>query len=386
MSLNTTLSSKNIVHSYDEWTQLHEVVVGHIDGFPGFHLDNSFSLFYWDNIRPFLASKNFYKNRAGEFAWPIIEVETSIIDELREDIQGLVDALETLGIYVRRPSSVVGNVKVQTPFWESIQSSPLNIRDQTIILGTSIVETAPHVRARLFENDYLKPLFLEYMQEGARWLSMPRPVLSMGTLDVNLSTLSPEERLALQDHHAISLPGYKSEIIFDGAQCIRLGKDVLVNVANRNHELGVQWLQANFGGTFDFHRLYRMTDSHLDSMILPLRAGLWLIRNQRVLDFLPEDFHNWDFIVAPEAENDLFPSYVGKNFAIASRFIDMNVLSVNENTVVVNSLYPEMIKVLESRDFNVIPVRHRHRRLFGGGFHCFTLDVHRSGGLESYID
>ena len=34
----------------------------------------------------------------------------------------------------------------------------------------------------------------------------------------------------------------------------------------------------------------------------------------------------------------------------------------------------------------VVPVRHRHRRLFGGGFHCFTLDTVREGGPEDYLD
>jgi glycine amidinotransferase len=70
---------------------------------------------------------------------------------------------------------------------------------------------------------------------------------------------------------------------------------------------------------------------------------------------------------------------------IASRYIDINVLSVNEDTVVVNSHYPELIDLLEKRGFTVAPVRHRHRRLFGGGFHCFTLDTVRAGGCEAYM-
>jgi N-dimethylarginine dimethylaminohydrolase len=35
--------------------------------------------------------------------------------------------------------------------------------------------------------------------------------------------------------------------------------------------------------------------------------------------------------------------------------------------------------------FTVVPVRHRHRRLFGGGFHCFTLDTVRDGPVENYL-
>jgi glycine amidinotransferase len=53
--------------------------------------------------------------------------------------------------------------------------------------------------------------------------------------------------------------------------------------------------------------------------------------------------------------------------------------------VVVNSLFPELIRLLERHGFDVLPICHRHRRLFGGGFHCFTLDVRRSGQIQDYF-
>ncbi|MEK8174880.1 hypothetical protein NKH77_54960 [Streptomyces sp. M19] len=46
---------------------------------------------------------------------------------------------------------------------------------------------------------------------------------------------------------------------------------------------------------------------------------------------------------------------------------------------------PELMRELERHGFTVVPVRHRHRRLFGGGFHCFTLDTVREGGPEDYL-
>ncbi len=379
------MSKRSVVNSYDEWSQLHEVIIGRVDGFLGFHLDNTFNLFCWENLRQFLSSKNFFRSEAGEFTWPLYKIKAKIIEELREDVEGFVEALKGLGVIVRRPSALLGTERIQTPFWQSIQSPPLNIRDQTIILGSTIVETAPHVRSRIFENHYLKPLFYEYMLQGAQWLIMPQPTLCAGALDPSFFALSREERAALEDHHVLSLPNLGFELIFDGAQCIRVGEDVLVNVANRNHELGLQWLQSVFGHTFNFHRLNRMADSHIDSYILPLQPGLWLVRDSKVLDFLPKRFRNWDIIVAPERKRHPFPSYEDNSFTQSSKFLDMNVLSINESTVVVNSLYPELIEKLESRGFNVVPVRHRHGRLFGGGFHCFTLDVRREGGLQSYM-
>jgi glycine amidinotransferase len=80
-----------------------------------------------------------------------------------------------------------------------------------------------------------------------------------------------------------------------------------------------------------------------------------------------------------------FPDYGSEGLNLASRFIDMNVLSLDEDTVVVNALYPELIDTLEEEGLEVVPVRHRHRRLFSGGFHCFTLDCVRAGGAEDYL-
>jgi glycine amidinotransferase len=223
------------------------------------------------------------------------------------------------------------------------------------------------------------------MSKGAQWLCMPQPALCAGALDASFFDLSQEERTALENHHALALPGLGFELIFDGAQCIRLGRDVIVNVANQNHELGFRWLESVLGHTFNFHKLDRVADNHIDSLILPLRPGLWLVRNRKVLDSLPKGFRDWDAIVAPKRKKYPFPTYENTNFTMSSKFLDMNVLSVNESTVVVNSLYPELIKELESNDFDVVAVCHRHGRLFGGGFHCFTLDICREGGLVSYL-
>ena len=70
---------------------------------------------------------------------------------------------------------------------------------------------------------------------------------------------------------------------------------------------------------------------------------------------------------------------------LTTKYIDLNVLSVDEDKIIVNSLFPELIKTLEKHGFTPIPVRHRHRRIFGGGFHCFTLDTVREGSLEDYF-
>jgi glycine amidinotransferase len=71
---------------------------------------------------------------------------------------------------------------------------------------------------------------------------------------------------------------------------------------------------------------------------------------------------------------------------LTSPFIDLNVLSVDPDTVLVNEASPDLQRTLEKNGFTTVPVRHRHRRIFGGGLHCFTLDTVRDGGPEDYLE
>jgi glycine amidinotransferase len=368
------------VHSYDEWSRLEEVVVGVADHYDQHHIDDvTFKVFHFNNIEPVL------RQRRHRDAY--LDIPPEVVRELNEDIEGMVAALEGFGVTVHRPERLDAGADIRTPFWSSRTTAALNVRDQTIVLGDTIVETAPHVRARIFENDYLKPIFYRYLRAGSAWVAMPRPALARGSLDFSYHGGKVQKvGDLLDDAGTRELGDLGYEMVFDGAQCIRLGRDVIVNVANENHRLGFEWLVAVFGDRFRFHRLDRMADSHIDSMIMPLRPGCLLLRSPEYLDYLPESLRKWDVIYAPDPGDARFPDYGDRGFNLASRFIDINVLCLDERTVMVNSLYPELVRLLDRSGFDVVPVRHRHRRLFSGGFHCFTLDCVRAGGCETYLD
>jgi N-dimethylarginine dimethylaminohydrolase len=64
----------------------------------------------------------------------------------------------------------------------------------------------------------------------------------------------------------------------------------------------------------------------------------------------------------------------------------MNLLSLDPETVLVDSRQNKLIEVLEKHKYTVIPVRMRHIYTQGGGLHCATLDTVRDSKLESYFD
>ncbi|MCP4105830.1 MAG: glycine amidinotransferase [Desulfobacteraceae bacterium] len=378
-----------MVNSFDEWSPLKEVLVGSSINYELPELELSFKLFFHD-----VAYSSFYyptyeeaSGDNGDRNSNTKKLRKQYVEELAEDLEGLVEALEKAGIKVHRPMPLNKVIKFKTPYWEAGCIPALNVRDQAIVMGNEIIETPPQVRARYFENDLLKPVFYEYFKSGASWTTMPRPIMTDQSFDT--SYVSGQNTPAIQEVYPQKTSDFDVgfEMMIDAAQCIRFGKNILINVATENHELGFQWLQRHLGDKFIFHRVYRFADNHIDSIILPLKPGTLLLRNPGVVDKLPEPLKKWDKIFAPEPTENIFPEYEEDDLILTTKFIDLNVLSIDEETVVVNSLFPELIKTLEKNGFTVIPVRHRHRRIFGGGFHCFTLDmVRENSSLEDYFN
>uniref|UniRef100_A0AAU3H429 Glycine amidinotransferase n=1 Tax=Streptomyces sp. NBC_01401 TaxID=2903854 RepID=A0AAU3H429_9ACTN len=382
-----------LLNSFDEWSRLREVVVGSAENYVSHERELSFDLFFHDNLAQDNPSRSewYYPRlsaRSEGADRQRLPVARRYVDELNEDLEGLADTLRGLGVTVHRPRTLpAGTAEVTTPAWSASVVPPLNIRDNTLVLGDEIIETPPMIRSRYFETQLLKPLFQEYFRRGCRWTTMPRPLMTDASFDlsyVRTATVGgPTEPIG---EPRPSPWDVGPEMMFDAAQCLRLGRDVVANVSTENHELAVTWLERHLEGRFRIHRVHRLSDSHIDSMVLALRPGLLLVRSEAVADALPPALRRWDRIVAPTPTQNSFPRYDDDALILTSPFIDLNVLSVDPETVLVNESSPELIRTLEQAKFTVVPVRHRHRRLFGGGFHCFTLDTVRDGGPEDYLD
>ena len=71
---------------------------------------------------------------------------------------------------------------------------------------------------------------------------------------------------------------------------------------------------------------------------------------------------------------------------MSSPWVGMNLLSVDQETVLVDDRQEKLIRLLEKKKFKVIPIRMRHIYTQGGGIHCSTLDMVRESKLESYFE
>lgn len=382
-----------LLNSFDEWSRLREVVVGSAENYVSHERELSFDLFFHDNLAQDNPSRSeWYYPRLSARSEPTdrrrLPVARRYVDELNEDLEGLADTLRDLGVTVHRPRALPAETaEVTTPAWSASVVPPLNIRDNTLVLGDEIIETPPMIRSRYFETQLLKPLFQEYFRSGCRWTVMPRPLMTDASFDLSyVRTATAGGPTEPVEEPRPSPYDVGLEMMFDAAQCLRLGRDIVANVSTENHELGVAWLERHLEGRFRVHRVHRLSDSHIDSMVLALRPGLLLVRSEAVVEALPPALRRWDRIVAPTPTENNFPRYDDDALILTSPFIDLNVLSVDPETVLVNEASPELVRTLEDAKFTVVPVRHRHRRLFGGGFHCFTLDTVRDGGPEDYLE
>jgi len=290
-----------------------------------------------------------------------------VIDETEEDLHIFVETLEKLNITVRRPEIIDHEKIFSTIDWEADGLFNYCPRDVVLAIGDTIIEAPSPLRSRLFETAAYKKIFLDYMKSGSRWLSSPTPQLldhCYGTPNGFDNCLKNEEPL------------------FDAANILRVGRDILYLISNSGNELGAQWLQSTLGNEYRVHTCHNLYNhKHIDTTFTFLRPGLVVINPERVnADNMPPLLKSWDKIWCPEMVD---VGYVGK-MSLSSIWIGMNFIMVNPNLAIVEKRQTHMIKLLEKYNIDVIPLSLRHPRTLGGGFHCSTIDVRRTGTLEDY--
>lgn len=163
---------------------------------------------------------------------------------------------------------------------------------------------------------------------------------------------------------------------FDAANLIKANEDILYLVSNSGNKKGAEHIQKLLGKDAKVHLLENIYSyMHIDSTIAFLREGLMLLNPDRIKskEILPKPFCSWDAIWAPE------PYDVGyfAGYCNASKWVNMNLFSVNENLVVLEEHQCDLRKLLEKQKIECAMLPMRHQRTLGGGFHCVTLDLKR---------
>jgi glycine amidinotransferase len=349
------------VSSYNEWDPLEEVIVGVVDGaiFPPWHIAVE---------APIPAGqRDCFRRNAGK---PFPSEE---LDAARRELDQFVGILEREGVKVRRPRPPDQQQPFGAPGWMSTGLYCAMPRDVLLVFGSEIIECPMAWRSRYFETSAYRPLLKEYFLSGAKWSAAPKPELRDELYDY--------EWTALPADGPSGLVITEFEPTFDAADFVRCGRDVFAQKSNVTNDFGIQWLRRHLGDTYRIHVL-EFDDPHpmhIDATLLPLAPGKLLINPERV-PYVPAIFKDWEILKTPQP---VIPEVHKLYFT--SKWINMNLLMLDERRVIVERQDKPMIAALKRWGLIPIPCNFRNFNSLGGSFHCATLDVRRRGTLQSYF-
>jgi glycine amidinotransferase len=299
-----------------------------------------------------------------------------LIDQRNEELDDLSKVISQFNIIVHRPKILDKIVSFSTPSFKSELSSASNVRDLTLVYGNKLIETPTFVQNRYYENTLLYDVYNNNWNSGlgGQWIKAPHTELTEKTIDLG---------------HWGETRDYKNipknfVMAIDGAQFLRIGRDCIVNINSYNQYLGFLWIKSFFPKT-DFHILH-VADNHIDGCLICLKPGVFLVNPlyPNIRDLLPKKFRKWKYLYPKDLTQNIdVRGMTNIDIRLASsRGMDVNVLSIDENTVVVNKRAFGVKDILEKNGFNVVEVTLENGEIFAGGIHCSTLDLVRE---DEYI-
>jgi glycine amidinotransferase/scyllo-inosamine-4-phosphate amidinotransferase 1 len=172
------------------------------------------------------------------------------------------------------------------------------------------------------------------------------------------------------------MPRNSQNFVLDAANILRLGDSMLMLESASGNRAAYDWMCQHFPHVpIELCNFY--SGVHIDSTVVALREGLVLLNGSRVNDAnCPKIFADWQKIYVTDVVPQEFYQY-----PYASKWIGLNMLSIDSDTVIVDAAQTDLIRTLEQRKFTVIPLALRHSRTLGGGFHCVTLDLVRDSEI-----
>jgi glycine amidinotransferase len=368
-----TETPKTIVSSWNEWDPLKHVIVGRADGgcipAPEPALDAK--------VPEDSDMRGQYGPRPQE-----------TVDRANELLDNFANLLTKRGVIVDRPTPLDFNQPTATPDWKTeTMFGCMPPRDVLLTVGKEILEATMSYRCRWFEYLCYRPLLQQYYMDDPqmRHESAPKPRLTDADYrpDYLSEKIGDQKRLEwTADKYFVTT---EEEPLFDAADVLRFGKDLVVQHGFTTNLKGIDWLQRHYPD----HRVHAVNfpgdpyPIHIDATFTPLRPGLILNNPQRRLpDAQRKMFekNGWEIVDAAQPAHNSPPA-----LCYSSVWLSMNVLVLDPKTVCVEKTEVYQAEQMDKLGMNVIEVELRDAYAFGGGLHCCTADVYREGGCEDYF-
>jgi scyllo-inosamine-4-phosphate amidinotransferase 1 len=286
-------------------------------------------------------------------------VPDQVIKEASDDAYAFIDLLEDHGVKVYRPEIVDWRRTVAGLNHVTNGMHSWSARDLLLTVGDMVIECPTPCISRQHEHLAFQEIKNQAIADGCRWIAAP------------VARMQPAE-CVIKDGKIKLTERYP---IFDAANVLKFNDKLLYLVSSTGNYAGAKWLQNIVGNEFEvivWDNVYRF--AHIDSTISVINNNTVMLNADRVTgEILPNFLKSYNKIWV----HDCKPSGFYK-FPYASKWIGMNTLMVNPETIFVDKIQTNLHKQLRGIGLNVVELELRHSRTLGGGFHCITCDLERS--------
>lgn len=332
----------------DEWSPLQEAIVGRAE-------HSHFPSEPREHLEAIMPTEHLDQFRAGN------PFPSQIVQEADKELNNLAAFLEGRGVRVHRPSSVdwgeIGGYTSSMP------------RDALLVVGNTIIESCFAWNCRRDEIHFAYRAILDRLEASGQYVIVRAPALD-----------------PLKDLYAIDPALQKSgwrindtRPAFDAADFVRCGSFLVGQQSHVTNASGVAYLQRvlNQGRRrLVFPNIDCPAAMHIDATFLPLRHGLAIYNPLYTSEdslHQVQELRSWHLVpIDHEPQGRAWPPLY-----MTSPEIRMNVLSLDEHTVLVEEDDDGMANIIQDLGLDVVRLPFKHVQSLGGSFHCATVDLRR---------
>ncbi|TAQ87330.1 hypothetical protein B7494_g4355 [Chlorociboria aeruginascens] len=341
----------SLVSADTEWEPLRSVIVG--------HAENSCFPYAPPHMIKATMPEEYFKEFRPNHPFP-----AEILERAEEELTQFVSILQQHGVRVYRPKiedwSKVGGYTAAMP------------RDGLLTVGHTIIEACFAWECRHQEIELSYANILDELEKDSSVTVVRAPIVARP------DSLYDGVQGSTNGVHEWAINN--SRPAFDAADFLRFGKTIIGQFSNVTNQKGVEYLQNAVPEGY-IVEILDVTDEHamhIDATLLPLRDGLLIYNPERVSEAAlrrHKIFQNWELHAYPHppTPRKFPPRYM------TSGWISMNVLSLDEKTVVVEAGDKEFAEYIKKFGMEPIMCPFQHVNSIGGSFHCATVDLVREG-------
>jgi len=340
----------NVINSHTSWQPLEEVIVG-----------RCYDPDYFDFI-----DNTQVRNQLQQ-----------ILAETVEDLDNLQRTIEQYGAHVQRPDLPDRDqFQQQQVSGDGVPLPPLTPRDWQITLGQKLLRILPIPELNGICGKYRDQVINPH---GSLW----------------------DENCVLNGASASCIVRVGRDVFFDNSDFLRPNQS--------------QWIVDNvLGSGYRIHEA--RTDGHGDAVFAILKPGVILSSKHDVNLNLDGDFPGWEVLkiwdssiwaamevgkfkyeespgawyVQGQTPTPEFTQFVDTYLNrwtgfVAETVFDVNCLVLDEENVIFSAYNREVFDFCAKHRINPIISELRHSYFWDGGISCCTQDLHRRGGLETYL-